>query len=153
MNTKYEPPLMPDYPATLDELLKVFAPYYHDQRPLDLFFEFFVIDVLGALPTSTDNAINQLVAKFPFFFASANGNWREGVVLDLNLSDTIKIAILDLWLINSSKAKESGWFYHPWHYAKDFLDNYTVDGSRVDVWEGNALELAKARIEAHRVDS
>ena len=153
MSNQFEPPLMPNYPATMDELFQVFAPYFHDQQPLDLFFEFYIIDVIGSLPVATDSAMNQLIETFPVFFASTGGNWRQGIVQELNLSDTIDIAILDLWFRNSATAKKDGWVYHPWHYAKSFLDNYMAENSLIDVWEGDALALAKARISAHRVVS
>jgi hypothetical protein len=152
-NDTYIPPSMPKYPETLDELFQVLAPYHHEQRPLDLFFEFYIIDVLGYLPGATDTAIRQLIEKFPAFFSSTNGVWRLGIERELNLSETIDVAILDLWLRNSHLAKGNGWFYHPWHFAKNFLDNYFVDGSKIDVWAGNALELAKARIRSHRIGS
>ncbi|MFP3449733.1 hypothetical protein, partial [Pseudomonas sp. SIMBA_067] len=68
----------------------------------------------------------------------------------LHLSETIDVAILDLWFINSAKASEAGGLYHPWSFAKDFLQQYLADGSQVDVWEGDAFKLAQARIAAAR---
>ena len=65
---------------------------------------------------------------------------------DLHLSETIEIAIWDLWIRNSANAELHGWDYHPWHFAQDFARNYVADDSRVDIWEGDALEQAKARI-------
>lgn len=40
--------------------------------------------------------------------------------------------------------------YHPWQYACDFTDNYLAEDSQVDVWEGDALERAKALIARYR---
>jgi hypothetical protein len=150
MATTYKPPRMPAFPASLDELYRTIAPYYREQRPLDLFFEFFVVDVLGLLPHATQNAIDELTTKHPTFFASTNGDWRAGVRKMLNLSETIDIAILDLWYRNRQTASDQGWHYHPWHYAKNFREEYAAKGSRVDIWEGDALEQAKARINAER---
>jgi len=126
------------------------APYHEAQRPLDLFFEFFIVDVLGLLPKPTQDAIDELTAKHPIFFRQTNGEWRSGVRQALNLSETIDIAIQDLWYRHSQKALEDGWVYHPWHYAQNFIENYVAEGSRVDVWEGDALEQAKTRIHAAR---
>ena len=148
MGNGYKPPEMPPFPVTLGDLLGVLAPYHRDQRLLDLFFEFLVVDIIGVLPQATDTAIRQLVAKHPAFFAATGGDWRRGVRLDLNLSDSIDVAILDLWHRNSRKAADDGWSYHPWHFAQDFLANFFAEGSRVDVWEGDALQQAKARIQA-----
>ena len=153
MGNEYKPPEIPPFPMSVEDLLSVLAPYYHDQRPLDLFFEFLVVDIVGVLPQETDTAIRQLVAKHPTFFASAGGDWRSGVRLDLNLSATIDIAILDLWHRNSRKSEDDGWSYHPWHFAQDFLANYLADDSLVDVWEGDSLQQAKARIQASQRSS
>ncbi len=153
MSNGYKPPDMPAFPETLDNLYSVLAPYHHDQRPLDLFFEFLIVDIIGLLPQSTNAAIRQLVAKHPAFFASTGGNWRRGIRADMYLSDTIDIAILDLWYRNSASAAASGWSYHPWHFAQNFLDNYLADNRLVDVWDGDSLQEAKARIQAARSSS
>ncbi len=83
-------------------------------------------------------------------FSVKDGDWRAYVVGTCHLSDTIEIAIWDLWIRNQEIAERDGWTYHPWHYAQDFLENYTADGSRTDVWEGDALELARARVAKYR---
>jgi|SRR5215475_8523323 len=150
MATTYKPPKMPAFPASLEELYRTIAPYYREQRPLDLFFEFFIVDILDLLPHATQNAIDELTIKHPTFFIATNGDWRAGVRNMLNLSQTIDIAILDLWYRNRQTASDQGWYYHPWHYARNFRDNYLAKGSRVDIWEGDALEQAKARIETER---
>jgi hypothetical protein len=141
---------MPAYPATLDEFMGVMAPYYQSKRPADLLFEFFVVDVLAALPEATERSISSFAAKLPAFFESAGGDWRRWVRETFRLSGTIEIAILDLWLRNSARAREDGWKYHPWHYARNFVEKYSEEGSEVDVWSGDALEQAKARIAAYR---
>jgi len=145
----YTPPQMPEYPIDLDSFYQVIKPYYDEERPLDLFFELLIIDVLGYLPEQTKSVIEEFSKEHPTFFESANGNWREYVIKTLELSNTIDIAILDLWYRNSNNAKNSGWEYHPWHYAMNFIDNYFADDSKVDVWEGNALEEAKLAIKEH----
>ncbi|NVJ62268.1 MAG: hypothetical protein HWE27_17910 [Gammaproteobacteria bacterium] len=147
---KYIPPVMPDYPTSYEEVIKLLVPYYHEQRPLDYFFELFVIDTLEELPSETSEALIEFSEKHPTFFESSNGNWKLYVKTQLHLSETIEIAIWDLWITNSKKATDEGWIYHPWHYAQNFRDNYSVEGSRVDVWEGNSLNLAKERIRKFR---
>lgn len=141
---------MPPFPTSYDGVIQTLAPYYHAQRPLDYFFEMYVIDVLGELPEATSQALDEFSTKYPTFFAKHGGDWRSYVVKESHLSSTIEVAIWDLWIRNSAKAKRDGWQYHPWHYAQNFADNFFADGSKVDVWEGDALEQAKRRIEAHR---
>jgi len=147
---KYNPPVMPDYPKSYEEVMKTLAPYYQEQRPLDYFFELFVIDTLEKLPSGTIEVLGEFSVKHPKFFESSNGDWKHYVKAQLHLPETIEFAIWDLWITNSKKAIEQGWEYHPWHYAQNFLDNYSVDDSKVDVWEGNALKLAKDRINCYR---
>jgi hypothetical protein len=74
MATTYKPPKMPAFPTSLEELYRTIAPYYRDQRPLDLFFEFFIVDVLGLLPSATQNAIDELTSKHPTLFCV--NQWR-----------------------------------------------------------------------------
>lgn len=148
MNATRNSPSVPVFPGSYDGLYAAIAPYHRDRRPFDIFFEFFIVDVLGLLPKSTQDALNEFVAKHPSVFASTNGDWRRGVRKMLNLSETIDIAILDLWYVNEKKALDQGWTYHPWHYAQNFHENYVAEGSRIDVWEGDALAQAKIRIQA-----
>lgn len=143
-------PSEPSIPLSLDALYATMAPYHRDKRWMDLFFEFLVLDVIGQLPAATQESIDALVARHPVFFADTKGDWRTGTRKSLQLSETIDIAILDLWFGKSTEASEGGWLYHPWSFAKDFLQQFLADGSRVDVWEGDSFELAKARIAAAR---
>jgi hypothetical protein len=141
----YVPPAMPAFPVDLPEVTAIFAPYMGEKRPLDFFFEMFVLDVLGELPQPTQRALDELVSVHGIFGA-AGGDWRRGLREGFQLSPTIEVAILDLWYRNSAGAAAAGWSLHPWHFAMMFLDNYFADGSHVDVWHGNALELARERI-------
>jgi len=153
MSEPYTPPEMPPFPTDYDGVMQALAPYYQEQRPLEFFFEMYVIDVIEELPDDTLTALADFSDKHPTFFEAQNGDWRQYVVHESHLSDTIEVAIWDLWIRNSANAKDNGWQYHPWHYAQNFADNFFADGSRVDVWEGNALEEARQRIESHRKDA
>jgi hypothetical protein len=148
--SEYTPPEMPAYPRDIDSFHQILKPYYDAQQPLDLFFELLIIDVLGYLPEVTNAVINEFSQNHPTFFKETSGDWREYVRSKLDLSNTIDVAILDLWIRNSKKAKEEGWEYHPWHYAMNFIDNYFAEDSKVDVWSGNALKEAKARIASYK---
>lgn len=150
MSEQYIPPEMPPFPTDYDGVLDTLAPYYQDQRPLDYFFEMYIMDVLDELPGATSRALDDFSARHPAFFEKHQGDWRKYVVVESHLSDTLEIAIWDLWIRNSANARRDGWEYHPWHYAQNFSDNYFADGSKVDVWEGDALEKAKLRIQSYR---
>jgi hypothetical protein len=137
-------------PTDYRSVMAALAPYYHLKRPLDFFFEMYIVDVLELLPAEASRALDEFSAKHPTFFAKHGGDWRTYVVHELHLSETIEVAIWDLWLKNSQALKGQGLDYHPRDYAQDFHKHYTADGSRVDVWEGNALAIAKQRIHEYR---
>jgi hypothetical protein len=147
---QYQPPEMPPFPVDYEGVMRMIAPYHQQERPLDFFFEMYVVDVLKELPQETQSALAEFSAKHPSFFEMYNGDWRKYVVKESHLSDTIEIAIWDLWIRNSSAAKRDGWEAHPWHYAQLFMDNYFADDSRVDVWEGNSLAVAQQRIDEYK---
>ena len=144
------PPVMPPFPTSYDEVMRALAPYYHEQRPMDFFFEMFVVRTIEELPDATIQALGEFESKHPTFFEAFEGSWSKTVVGSLNLSDTIDVAIWDLWLKNSANARKDGWVYHPWHFASNFIENYSTDDSRVDVWTEETLAQARQRIAAHR---
>ena len=150
---KYSPPEMPPFPTDHEGVMKAMAPYYMQERPLDFFFEMYIVDILELLPDESLSALDEFSKQFPDFFKDYDGDWRRYVKGQLKLSNTIDIAIWDLWIQNSNKALEQGWDYHPWHYAMNFSQEYYADGSKVDVWQGNALELAKKRIKEYKSSS
>ena len=137
---------MPPFPRTKSEVVNTLAPFYQSGNAIDLFFEFFIIDVLGELPKETLHAMNDFSSEL----GDLNGDWRQWVRAKCNLSLTIETAILDLWFRNGDNARNTGWSLHPWYFAKLFSQNYFADNSPVDVWIGNALEAAKARVAARR---
>jgi hypothetical protein len=150
MSVPYQPPAMPAFPESLHEVSRVFAPYFTEGRPLDFFAEMLVIDIVGELPQATRGAVEALIGASHGLKAACGDDWKAWVRSQIGASDTFDIAVQDLWLRNRASARASGWEYHPWHYAQNFLDNYFADDSCVDVWEGDALERAKAAIAAAR---
>lgn len=128
------------------------APYYHAEQPLDFFFEMYLIDVLELLPEETVQALDRFSNTYADMFATHDGDWKKYVIAEMHLSDTIEVAIWDLWIKNSETLRQRGEEYHPWDYAQDFLENYLAEDSEVDVWEGDALQQARARIAAYRRD-
>lgn len=113
-------------------------------NPVFIFFENFILDTIGYLPEEKIEIIKQM--DLASVFKTEQKDWKEIVKEVLGLSDTIEIAILDLWYKNKAILKEQGMDYEPVQYAKDFVDNYLKEGSLVDVWEGDNLAQAKERI-------
>ena len=147
-----------DFPRDYAGLIRELAPYHHEGRPLEFFFVMYVLDVIEELPDQSRNALAEFFKKHPTICEevlefgtmlkgqACGDDWRPGS----KLSDTIETAIWDLWTRNSSIAREKGVEYHPRQFALGFVDNYYAEGSRVDVWEGNALAEARQRISLYR---
>jgi hypothetical protein len=76
--------------------------------------------------------------------------WRATTKVNLTLSDTIEIAILDLWYRNREIARAQGVELDPRSFSVHFVDYYYKDDSKVDQWGPGALEDAKVRIAAYR---
>jgi hypothetical protein len=118
-------------------------PRYKD-NPMNLLFEAFIQDVIGQLPADKLRTMEQM--DLPRRFKTRATDWRGAVAEMLHLSDTIRIAILDLWYRNREIGKQQGIEYDPVQFSMDFVDHFYEEGGRVDVWEGNALQAARERI-------
>jgi len=114
-----------------------------EENPSDYFFEAFVLNVIGELPADRQDEMRS-------YFKTSGDDWHQGVKAAIHLSQTIEVAILDLWYRNRDIAKANNETYSPEAFAEDFIEHYFVDDSKVDVWEGDALEGAKRRIAAHQ---
>ena len=119
--------------------MNVFDTPRYKENPSDFFFDHFVMDVIGALPAGMSENLDS-------FLETTDGGWRRRTKEIVNLSDTIEIAILDLWYRNSAILRARGERYDPYHFAVNFVDNYFADDSQIDQWPGNALAAAKERI-------
>ena len=121
-------------------------PRYKD-KPMNLLFEGFIEDVIGHLPPDKLRAMEQM--DLPRRFKTKATDWRGTITEMLHLSDTVKIAILDLWYRNQEIGEQQGIEYDPVQFSMDFVDHFYEEGSRVDIWEDDALRAAKERIAQH----
>ena len=119
-------------------------PRYRD-NPSDLFFELFVVDTIAPI----DPELAEWIASAS---KCSIGEWRATTKRKLTLSDTIEIAILDLWYRNRKIARDQGIELDPQSFSVHFVDHYYDDGSQVDQWAPGALEDAKARVDAYRAN-
>jgi hypothetical protein len=115
----------------------------YEENPVYYFFDGFVVATIGELPQSMEDKYNSLLN-------TEGDTWKSKVKEMLNLSETIEIAILDLWYRNSEILSKRGEVYEPVHFAINFVENYYKENSQIDVWEGNALDLAKQRIVSYQ---
>lgn len=121
----------------------------YKESPILILFENYILDTIGQLPVDKKNGLNDL--GLDKVFKTQIKDWKQIVRQVLNLSDTIDIAILDLWYKNREIALQQSIDYLPTQYAMDFADNYLKEDSKVDVWEGDSLDVAKQRIEKIRL--
>ena len=119
--------------------MSIFDTPRYKENPSDIFFDHFVMDVIGLLPPGMSENLDAAIS-------TSGGAWRHKTKQLINLSDTIEIAILDLWYRNSAILESRGELYDPYHFAVNFVDAYFAENSQVDQWPGNALEVAKSHI-------
>ena len=112
---------------------------------MDALFKQYIKDTLGALTIAKYDGLNEL--KLYKTFKMPECDWKEVVAKVLDLSETIDIAIWDLWI----KFEKRGYDYSVNEFAEDFIVHYYKDDSKVDVWQDSEqLEMAKQRIEEYK---
>lgn len=113
-------------------------------NPMALFFENYILDVLGQLPDEKSEKIQSM--NLQKVFNTESSAWRDVIRETLHLSPTIDVAILDLWYTNQELARQRKTAYPAEDFARDFNDQYQKEGSQVDVWTPESLQAAKARV-------
>ncbi len=117
-------------------------------QPMALFFEAYVLSVIGHLPPDRDQRFQAM--DIGRRLKTAATEWRAVVKESLHLSDTVDVAILDLWIRNSAAMERDGALYDPIAFSQDFVDHFYEPESQVDVWPEGALEAAQHRIQEYR---
>lgn len=118
----------------------------YKEKPIYIFFEGYILDVIGKLPNEEALAFQGMGLQK--VFKSKATEWRHIVQEVLGLSTTIDIAILDLWIRNWDCYFDNPEGYRA--YAQDFTDNYMKEESKVDVWTPETLQAAENRIQVFR---
>ena len=116
----------------------------YKEKPAYILFENYILDTLGLIDAEKRSRLQALDIQRRF--GTKAYVWREAVHEFLGLSDTIDIAILDLWHKNSDIAQEKGVEYSPEDFARNFVDEFYREGSKVDIWPDDALQLASQRV-------
>ena len=112
---------------------------------INVFFKSFILDTLKELPAEKNTLIEEM--NLDKVFSTDFGNWKKTIKKVLNLSDTIEIAIKDLWLRNSKIPENDGTDLTAERFADLFIENYYIEDSKVDIWESESdLNIAKKRI-------
>ncbi|EWH08839.1 hypothetical protein KLA_17449 [Cellulophaga geojensis KL-A] len=103
---------------------------------IDIFFKAFILDTLKELPTEKNELIENM--NLDKVFSTDFNDWKKTVKKVLNLSETIEIAIKDLWLRNSEISKNGETELTTDQFAELFIENYYKENSKVDVWESES---------------
>ncbi|MFT5696561.1 MAG: hypothetical protein ACI9QQ_002542 [Myxococcota bacterium] len=114
------------------------------ENPIYLFFEEYILAVIGAIDEARIEEVQGM--DLQTVFKTEATPWLAVVHEVMGLSDTIELAILDLWLRTTKKLKESGKIYHPVAFAQSFTDHYMADDSHVDQWTRDSLAAATALV-------
>ena len=119
-------------------------PRYQD-KPVLLFFEKFVLDILGELDSKQRKILDELDLKT--VFGTRSSHWRDVIIEVLHLSNTIQIAVLDEWFKYIDKKEKQESSADAVTFTTEFADSYFNDNSNIDVWPNeDSLEEAKQRI-------
>lgn len=116
----------------------------YGENPIYIFFEGYIQDVIGHLSQEKSESFQSM--NLQSVFNTNSSEWREVIAEVLNLSETIDIAILDLWYRNREQFKTDSGEYDPEWFSEIFTDEYMKEGSKVDVWSQGTLDAAKLRI-------
>jgi len=115
----------------------------YKETPINLLFEDLVMNVIGHMPPGREEVLRGM--NLQKVFATTSSEWREVIREALHLSETVEIAILDLWIRNRACYHDTPEGYRA--FAQDFTDKFMAEDSKVDVWPEGALAAAKERIE------
>ena len=121
------------------------------ENPICLIFEAYIQDVIGYLPEEKAQSMQSM--NLQKVFGSKASEWRSVVKETLHLSDTIDIAIQDLWYRNRDHFKSQDGAYDAIWFSQVFTDEYMKKDSQIDIWHEGALDAAMKRIkQAQLVD-
>lgn len=121
----------------------------YKDTPVYIFFENYVLDIIGALAPEKQDILQGL--ELQKIFGTQAQAWKDVVREALHLSSTIDIAILYQWYktVDANTALDTQ--IDPAQFSKEFVDNYFHENSQIDVWDEESLTKAKALIRRHQL--
>lgn len=126
-------------------------PRYKD-RPAYIFFEKYVMDIIGELNEEKLAVLEGL--DLQQVFGTQNTEWRKVIEEALQLSKTIEIAVLDEWYKYADQLREQDIEPDPKTFTLQFVDSYFAEGSMIDVWpDQESLSAAIKRIESFQLQA
>jgi len=119
----------------------------NSSSPMYKLFICFILDTVNELPNDQEDKIKAM--NLGQVLKVQSNDWRYVIKSALNLSDTIEIAIMDLWLKNSERAYTEEISLNSSTFANMFIENFYAENSRIDIWNNESdLIRAKDRIKS-----
>lgn len=100
----------------------IFEQPRYKKNPMDLFFEYYILDVLGFLTKEKDSFLNSL--ELYKTFNTKPTSWQELVKHVLKLPQSIDNVIRDEWNRKCKIAKELGAENDPRQFSIFFVNDY-----------------------------
>lgn len=116
----------------------------YKENPIYLIFECYIEDTIGHLPEEKSQTLKEM--NLQKVFKTNATDWKAVIRETLHLSDTIDIAIQDLWYQYREYFRDDNGQLNSYWFSQAFTDEYMENGSNVDVWSPGALAAAKERI-------
>lgn len=123
-------------------------PRYKD-TPVFIFFENYVLDVIGKLPSDKQVLLEGL--NLQKIFSTQADNWKDSVREALRLSSTIELAILHRWYLTVEANEQNNRETDPVQFSKEFVDAYFAENSPIDTWDEASLMDAKEFVQKHQM--
>ena len=120
----------------------------YQKTPVYLFFEKYVLDVIGELPQDKREILQEIDLQATF--GTQSTAWKDVIREVLQLSSTIDIAILDQWYQLIENAQTEALEINVNTFCRNFVDAYFEENSHIDVWTEESLNEAKIRIIANQ---
>ncbi len=121
----------------------------YKEAPVLLFFENYILDVLGKLPHEKQNTLQEI--DLQRVFGTRATAWKDVVREVLQLSSTIDLAILDEWYKAIEAAEQQAGDIDAHRFCQAFVDAYFAENSTLDVWDEASLLKARERVHRHQM--
>jgi len=117
----------------------------YKDTPVYLFFEKYILDVIGHLPPEKVDILQSM--NLQHIFGTHAENWRDVIKEVLKLSTTIDITILHQWYKALEDGRINNYEVDASNFSKEFVDRYFAEDSVLDVWTEETLMEAKQFIQ------
>jgi len=113
----------------------------YQKTPVYLFFEKYILDVIGELSNDKETVLQQI--NLQATFNTKQSAWKDVIREVLHLSSTIDTAILFQWYKTVEEHQIQSTSADSDIFCKRFVNDYFKENSNIDVWTDDTLSAAK----------